>query len=293
MRPMMRQKKQKICPLTGQAMRQIFTHRVLGRYEVDYYFCQESGIIQTEEPYWLEEAYRSVISELDTWIARRNATNAMRMEAVLSLLFPSEAVFVDVACGYGILTRMLRDIGFNFFGHDKYCANILAKPFEPANTKAAAICAFEVLEHLTNPLQFLAEQMKLFQTDTVIASTTLFEENIPGFDWPYYSFESGQHVTFYQPRSLHLIARLLGCQYFRLPGDYHLITQRRIEPWKLFILRTRHVRKIHSLLTRFRRRRQSLTVSDYEMLRQRIIEIGQRGEDAAQPVVETKSARFP
>jgi hypothetical protein len=265
----------KRCPITGQEMRPLFKHQVLGRYEVEYFFSDQSGLIQTQEPFWLEEAYQAVISELDTWVGLRNVTNARRLEAMLALLFPADAVFVDVACGYGILTRLLRDIGFSAFGHDKYCANIFAKPFEPSpNTRASAICTFEVLEHLMDPVQFLSEEMKRYQTDTVIASTTLFDGAIPGFDWPYYSFESGQHLSFYQPRTLDLVARALGCRYFRLPWDYHLITRRPVAAWQLFLLRTRSIRKAHALLTRWRRRRRSFTLADYEMLRSKVLEKG-------------------
>jgi SAM-dependent methyltransferase len=263
----------KKCPVTGQEMRFLFNHRVLGKYDVAYFYCDASGIIQTEEPYWLEDAYKTVISELDTWIAQRNYSNAKRLESLLSLLFSGDQVFVDVACGYGILTRLMRDIGFNFFGVDKFCARIFSKPFEPPpNTKAAAVCAFEVLEHLPDPVQFLSEQLSTFQTDTVIASTALFRNKIPDFDWPYYSFESGQHITLYQPRSLRLIAESLNCRFFPLPGDIHLITRRNIPLWKLFLIRTRYVRKAHNLITRFVRRKRSFTLSDYEMLRQRILE---------------------
>ena len=170
----------------------------------------------------------------------------------------------------------MRDKGFNFFGHDEYCANIFSKPFEPVpGTKAAAICAFEVLEHVMNPIEFLAGQMKKYQTETVIASTTVFEGKMPDFTWPYYSFESGQHVTIYQPRSLQLIARALDCRYFRLMEDLHLITKHNLAPWKLFVLRNKL--KLNALKTRFARRNRSYTLSDYESLRNRIATQGPAG----------------
>jgi hypothetical protein len=261
----------KTCPITGKEMRHIFNHRVLGKHDVAYYYCQESGIIQTEEPYWLGEAYRSVISQLDSWIALRNFGNARRLEPVLSLLFPDDSVFVDTACGCGVLVRLMRDIGFNFLGQDKFCENIFSKGFEPApGAKATAICAFEVLEHVLNPIEFLTEQLRTFQSDTIIVSTSVFEGPIPDFTWAYYSFESGQHLTFYQPRSLQLIAHLLGCRYFRLGVDLHLITKRKIPSWKLFLLTNRFVRKAHRLAIRYVRRHRSLTLADYELVRSKM-----------------------
>jgi hypothetical protein len=262
----------KKCPITGKEMRHIFDHLVLGKYNVAYYYSDDSGIIQTEEPYWLEEAYRSVISHLDTRIAQRSFCNAQRLEPVLSLLFPDDSVFVDTACGYGLFTRLMRDIGFNFFGHDKFCENIFSKAFEPPpGTKATAICAFEVLEHLLNPVEFLAEQLRNVQSDTIIASTCVFDGHIPDSTWVYYSFESGQHLTFYQPRTLQLIARSLGCQYYLLGIDLHLITKRQIPAWQLFVLTNRLARKVHAMATRYARRHRSLILADYEFLRSRIL----------------------
>src|SRR5579863_10371766 len=132
----------KTCPITGREMRLLFRGRVLGKFDVAYFYCDESGIIQTEEPYWLKEAYQSVIFPLDTSVASRNYGNARRLEPVLSLLFPGNPVFVDTAAGYGLFVRLMRDIGFNFFAHDKFCENIFSKPFEAApGTEATAVTA--------------------------------------------------------------------------------------------------------------------------------------------------------
>ena len=261
----------KKCPITGKEMRSIFKRRVMDKYDVEYFYCEESGIIQTEEPYWLQEAYQSVIFPLDTSVASRNYENARRLEPILSLLFPPHAVFVDTAAGYGLLTRLMRDIGFNFLAHDKFCENIFSKQFvAPPGTRAVAISAFEVLEHLVDPVKFLSDELNAFQSDSLIASTSVFEGAIPGFDWPYYSFESGQHVTLYQPRSLELVARSAGCRYARLGADLHLFARQEIPAWKLALLTTPLLRSGHRAMTRLLRRRQSLTASDYELLRSKL-----------------------
>src|SRR5688572_4854569 len=202
------------CPVCRGAMSVAFTHVVLNRYDVTYFSCSECGVLQTEKPYWLPEAYESIISKLDTSLAERSLHNRRRLEPILSLLYKEGSTFVDVGCGYGLLVRLMRDIGFNFLGHDDYCQNLFSAAFKPpAGTRAAAICAFEVLEHVVNPLQFIDEQMRLYGTDSLIASTQVFEGNVPPSSWPYYSFESGQHVTIYQPRTLSKIAARLGATY--------------------------------------------------------------------------------
>jgi len=132
-----------------------------------------------------------------------------------------------------------------------------------------------------DPAQFLTEQLDTYKTDTLIASTTVFESQVPEHDWPYYSFESGQHLTFYQPRTLDLLARKAGCAYIRLAGDLHMFTRSPIPPWKLWILRTRVVRRLHGALTRYRRAGKSLIVPDYEKLRGELL--NRRPEEAKKP----------
>lgn len=34
---------------------------VLNKYDIDYFKCSTCGFVQTEEPYWLEEAYSSAV----------------------------------------------------------------------------------------------------------------------------------------------------------------------------------------------------------------------------------------
>jgi len=35
--------------------------KILNKYDVKYFYCDYCGFIQTEEPYWLEEAYKEPI----------------------------------------------------------------------------------------------------------------------------------------------------------------------------------------------------------------------------------------
>jgi hypothetical protein len=260
------------CPVCSASMQPVFRHLVLGRHEVDYFSCGNCGVLATEEPFWLGEAYQSAISTLDTWGASRSLYNQRRLAPTLSLLFGDQASFVDTACGYGLLVRLMRDIGFNFRGHDEYCQNVFSTPFAaPPGTTADAVTAFEVLEHLVNPGQFLQQQFERYGTDTIIASTTVFSGKPPPLDWPYYSFESGQHVTLYQPRSLSCLAQSVGATYHPLASGLHLITRRKFAPWKLRLLGHRKGSALHGALARWLRRGRSFIVSDYEAVRDGVL----------------------
>jgi len=55
---------------------------LLRKYRVQYYRCEMCGFIQTESPYWLEEAYSSAIAIQDVGIMRRNLVNCEVTSAV-------------------------------------------------------------------------------------------------------------------------------------------------------------------------------------------------------------------
>src|SRR5689334_12420606 len=97
---------------------------ILGKHTVAYYRCKSCGFIQTEEPYWLEEAYSSPITSSDVGLVRRNSQVAAVAKVLISLFFDSNGRFVDYAGGYGLFVRQMRDSGFDFLWKDKYCRNI-------------------------------------------------------------------------------------------------------------------------------------------------------------------------
>jgi hypothetical protein len=264
--------KQKVCPIDGSQMAELFAHRVLGKYEAQYFMCSKCGVVQTEEPYWLAEAYSSPISSLDTWGAARNIFNAKRLAPVLDVLFQPQDSFVDAACGYGLFVRLMRDIGYDFHGHDDFCQNLFSRSLPPLRNPApAAVTCFEVLEHLIDPVAFLSGILEKHSTDSIIASTTVFSGSAPDKSWPYYSFESGQHLSLYQASSLKAIARRLGLSYISLGDDLHLFSSRRFNPLKLRFLRCRRFRSLIRMLNNITRRHRSLTFSDYEFIRNSIL----------------------
>ena len=92
---------------------------VLNKYRVQYFCCERCGFIQTETPYWLEEAYSSAIAAQDVGIMQRNLDNCRLTSAVLNLLIPKVSRAVDFGAGHGVFVRMMRDKGFNFFWSDQ------------------------------------------------------------------------------------------------------------------------------------------------------------------------------
>lgn len=201
------------CGICGDSMSRVFSATLLRRYQVSYFQCASCGFLQTERPYWLEEAYGAAISVADTGLVQRNFSISAKLAVLIYLCLDPRGSYVDVAGGYGMLTRLMRDIGYDFYWDDKYCENLLARGFEAENRDldVTAVTAFEVLEHLSDPLDFLSATMRRFKTGNVVLSTATYSGAAPpGSSWWYYAFETGQHIAFYRKDTLRTLARRLG-----------------------------------------------------------------------------------
>ena len=217
----------KSCAICDASMEKVFSAMLLRKHEVTYHRCAKCGLLQTEEPYWLDDAYADPIAASDTGLIQRNFSVAARLSALLYFCLEPQGAYLDVAGGYGMLVRLMRDIGFDFYWSDKHCENILARGFEAARAERgfSALTAFEVLEHVEDPLGFVSGQMKAHGVHTLIFSTQTYADELPPDDWWYYAFETGQHISFYQARTLAALAGRLGLHFLSANG-MHVLTDR-------------------------------------------------------------------
>lgn len=218
------------CPLCQSGRKKVFSAVLLKKHPVDYFYCNNCGLLQTQEPFWLDEAYTDAIAVADTGLVARNQGIARKLSALLYWCFDRQGRYVDSAGGYGMLTRLMRDIGFNFYWHDEYCENLFARGFEAREGagEVAAVTAFEVLEHVTNPLDFIRGCLEEYDTSTIILSTELFQGAPPApKDWWYYTPDTGQHISFYQSRTLEWLADKLSLNVYS-HRDFHILTDQKI-----------------------------------------------------------------
>ena len=256
------------CRVCNQKTSEIFSHQVLGKYRVKYFFCENCGLLQTEKPYWLDEAYREAITIADTGLVARNIGISNRLTLLLFQMFGTSGRYVDIAGGTGLFTRLMRDVGFDYYWHDQYCENIHAKGFEYSDSLGSclAVTAFEVVEHLEQPESFVVSALELAQTDTFIFSTELYADKPPfPSEWWYYSFETGQHISFYQLRTLKFIARKLEMSLYSF-NNFHMFTKQHFSRRK-FQLCMGRLGKLISLI--IRRRINSRTMADHKMMLRR------------------------
>lgn len=215
------------CRICAGALTPLFSQRIMRKYEVSYRRCGHCGLVQTERPYWLDEAYASPIAECDTGVVARNLALANISTCLLRRLGHGASPCLDAAGGYGLFTRLMRDIGFDYYWWDPHASNLLARGFEgdPAARRYGVVSAFEVLEHLTDPIRWLRELKSRTGCDTIIASTELYRGDAPARDWWYYAFDTGQHISFYQRQTLEFLAQELGLQ-LHSHRNIHLWTSR-------------------------------------------------------------------
>ena len=190
------------CRLCGGDLRLEFSLRVLDKYDVDYLKCSNCDSLQTERPYWIQEAYTSNLSVLDTGAAQRNLANLAAAYSVSRLLRLNDVV--DFGGGDGLLCRLLRDYGVNCFVNDRYASATYARGFTtPSFLRPGILLAFEVFEHFEDPCSDLKA---LFDTEphAILASTEIYSGQGP--EWWYFAPQTGQHLFFYSEKALHLIA---------------------------------------------------------------------------------------
>lgn len=262
------------CNICGAWGNKIFTNIILKKYEVDYYQCPHCGLIYTETPYWLEEAYREAITVYDTGIMQRNEDLSIDTINILIKIFGKKNVSgLDWGGGYGIFVRIIRDCGFDFRWMDKYSPCLVARGFEVGEIegkKFDIITAFELFEHFESPRDEMAKMLK--HTDIILFSTLLYGSGLhfPAKDeWWYYASEGGQHVAFYSEMTLNELGRLFDMYYYRINDSLHIFSKDKL-PIRAIKQRINSLPgKVLSLLLWEWRRTRAFAMKDMEWLKEK------------------------
>jgi len=235
---------------------------VMNRHNVQYYRCEVCGFVQTEEPYWLDEAYAEPITSSDIGLVSRNLGLACITKSVISMCFDASGRFLDYAGGYGLLVRLMRDAGYDFLWYDRYCNNLFANGFAVSPEECTPfdlVTAFEVIEHMRNPLQEMEEVIS--RSRNVLFTTEIIPPTPPQPEsWWYYGLDHGQHISLFTLKSLEVIAQKFSLNFYTNGKSIHLFTEKRISP---ILFRLASLYRYASLFN-IVYRRASLQSIDYE-----------------------------
>jgi len=260
------------CPICSNHMSKLFSSIVLAKYEAEYEVCNNCGYIRASDPYWLDEAYSNIIANADTGLVMRNTILANKISRTIFWLTKEKGRgrYLDLAGGYGMLTRMMRDFGFDFYWLDKYCQNLLAPGFEYDRSLGicSAVTAVEVLEHVIDPKAFIKEAFDISGATTLIFTTELYEGKPPNpNDWWYYSFATGQHIGFFQHRTLERLASDLGVNFVTAHG-LHLFSKEPINKFIFGLITNNYYSLFPSII--IRKFLGSKTIIDHEKMMEKI-----------------------
>lgn len=205
------------CRLCGGGIKFQFSKLILMRHSVSYFSCDQCDCLQTEKPFWLDEAYQLVNERFDTGQVFRSLNNAGFIDALVNILKLDDQLIVDFGCGSGLMVRVLRDVGLNAVGYDSYSEPRLCIGFHVKEyPQAAVVNLCEVAEHFESPAESL-DLIFSHKPKLVIVQTAIFSE-LPAQDWTYLSEEHGQHIFFYSIKGMEFIANKYGYQVLALNG---------------------------------------------------------------------------
>ena len=256
------------CKICNNKSEFLFSAVVLNKHNVSYYKCSYCGFIQTDEPFWLDEAYSEAITKLDLGYATRNILSRDVVFSIINNLFNKKSSFLDYGGGYGLFVRLMRDCGYDFYRYDLYCENLFSQHFDAedsANDTFELLTAFEVFEHLSKPLEEIDNMLKY--SDSIFFTTELYPTSVKKVeDWWYFSPETGQHISFFSKKTLEVIAEIKQLNIYTDNKSYHLLTKKKCS--KLRFLYLIYRKKIaNKLLGRYFENKKSLLKQDYDKIK--------------------------
>ena len=232
---------------------------IMHKYQIDYFRCSNCGFINTEEPYWLEEAYSSAIADSDIGLLKRNNEICDKTCAIINLLFKDANSFLDYGGGFGIYTRLMRDNGFDFEWYDAYCENIFAKGHEKSKKEYDVITCFEMFEHVYEPEELVSKLISMGKNILFTTELNSFDNPRKTDEWWYFCTDHGQHVSIYTQESLKILAQKNG-RFYANCGNIHIFSEDRMNSVLLKVCN-----KQRKLINKYVKRN-SLLGADYKSL---------------------------
>lgn len=189
-----------------------------------YYFkCVSCGFFFTpmfdnvQSSFWTANVYNKDYYEfIDAeYKFARPYESSIVVRSILNLLGVGYAKGLDYGGGNGKFSQLMNKNGHDFISYDPYDFN-KKKPIEG---KYNVICVFEVLEHVTDPLETFSDIVSFANPQSIIISTTQIQPDncyIPARVHQEYIAPRNGHVSIHTKKSLGLISAKHGLNFAQI-----------------------------------------------------------------------------
>jgi len=209
----------------------------------------------------LAESNGHLMTSYDLRGVSRPSANSAATKTVIDAFFNQDGRFLDFDGGYGVFTRWMRDVGYDFWHSDAHCSNLFAQGFEADLSGACRyelVTSFEVFEHLSDPTEKVDLLFKL--TDSIFLRPS-YCRNLPRQSIAGGTLALNMASIFLLHTQVSKSSGTgIGTTYVASGSNFHLLTRKHIsERWFRLAVRPR-LSKVMYLL----RRRSSLQPRDFQ-----------------------------
>lgn len=262
------------CPVCDQTQ---FTFRFTKK-ERDFWRCDACGLIKQHplptpealEAYYDQSYAQGMYESFAAATQMKELTATSRMKQILRHV-PMQGSWLDVGCANGVFVKVAREQGVDAVGVE-LSENAVARaqadglPVTQGTLSDYApqrrfdcITAFDVLEHVIDPVSFLNEIRSRLTRDgyaiLTLPNLNSWPAKLMGKNWYFYIPE--EHLHYFGPANLRLLAEKCGLQcisiqstYKPLTINYSLIQFAEYNPWIYKALRAATAILPHSLKER-------------------------------------------
>lgn len=260
------------CLICENISSKLFDVWLQNSFSADLYECKNCFFKFYPGQNWIQNSFSKRLNHLDVGAVDRTLIISEILTEICNSLGIKNDICLDYGGGYGLLTRIMRDKGFNWKNYDPYTEGIFSENHNCSlENNFALISLIEVCLHFEDPVNDFFQIIKH-------ANTLIFTASIPKKPFDSNSSivtkESGQHIAIYSLDSLKIIANKIGCHFYSDKKFIHIFTRKKLSLGTKLLIKFRTylflriiLRKIINYLLRSIGKNKSLIDSDQDSIK--------------------------